>query len=172
MHFWDRKLLPIWDSIQNTYWWSSLYVLCLARFEYGTAGKRTPMFRYLFVQHIWGVGNQQGNWELNWELWDFKLSCAFEDCDVNVYIREFFSLIQADDACHYLIHVCTKSRLKFGSVRNQLISLYLHAFSLKRNILQFQFSKISNQFFVVAIARWEALSEASIWAVSKGERVF
>lgn len=77
----DRKLLPIWDSIQNTYWWSSLYVLCLAGFEYGTAGKRTPMFRYLFVQHVWGVGNQQGNCELNWELWDFKLSCAFEDCD-------------------------------------------------------------------------------------------
>lgn len=51
------------------------------------------------------------------------------------------------------------------------LCILTHFFSQTES-LQSQFSKISNQFFVVAIARWEALSEASIWAVSKGERDF
>lgn len=45
--FETENCFPMWDSIQNTYWWSSLYVLCLTRFEYGTAAKQTHRFSTL-----------------------------------------------------------------------------------------------------------------------------
>lgn len=89
------------------------------------------------MQLIQSVGDQQGNLKLNWGISNSPvLSRAVI---VNVCIKEFFSLIQTDDVCHYLIRVCSKRRLQFRSVRNQHI--YLDAFSPILKILLSQFSK-------------------------------